>query len=327
MSPSSMVSLPEHEVLLGALPDAVLTSDSAGNIEFLNQAAERLTGYTCLVVRGRPLGEVLPLANDSDRTPLDSPATTCLRTGGSIGPFEARLVDGPGRARRVVEVSAGPIRNSAGAITGAIVIARDVTHARQIARRLSHQATHDALTGLVNRAEFERRLTRAYAGAAQAGTIHALGFLDLDGFKAVNDAGGHLVGDEVLRQLSEVIRKSIRTRDTVARLGGDEFGILLEHCNPSKARRIVEDMRRAIRDHRFTCGATTYSVGASIGVVPIRADLASPLEALRAADSACYEAKRRGGNQVVMCPPAARHPPARTGVKHLSARPTGVPVG
>ncbi|HEX7338294.1 MAG TPA: diguanylate cyclase, partial [Gemmatimonadales bacterium] len=302
MSPSSTPSPSDVEALLGALPDAVLTSDTAGNLVFLNRAAERLTGYTCLAVRGRPLAEILPLGNESGRTALESPATACLRTGASMGPLRAKLVDGPGSVRRILEVSAAPIRNPAAAITGSILIARDVTHARQVARRLTHRATHDALTGLVNRAEFEQRLTQVCARALKEGTTHALGFLDLDGFKRINDGAGHLVGDEVLRQVGEVLRRSIRTRDTVARLGGDEFGILLEHCNPSSALRIAENIRKAISDHRFAGQPATCRVGASIGLVPMQGNSGPILEVLRAADAACYEAKHRGGNRVLVWP-------------------------
>lgn len=295
---SSSVASAEIQALLDALPDAVLTSDSAGNVDFLNRAAGRLTGHTRETVLGRSVGEVLPLRNEVDGTPLESPAAVCLRAQASLGPFEARLLDGPDTARRVVDVSVAPIRNPAGAITGTILIARDVTHARQVARQLSHQATHDALTGLVNRAEFERRLTQAVVSAAKEGCKHALGFLDLDGFKRINDACGHLAGDELLQELSDLLRGSMRARDTVARLGGDEFGILLEHCSPAKAVRMAEEIRKIISDHRFTCDGRTYSIGASIGIVPVRPDSASPTQLLRAADFACYQAKRRGGNRV-----------------------------
>jgi diguanylate cyclase (GGDEF)-like protein/PAS domain S-box-containing protein len=288
----------EVQAILDALPDAVLTSDSAGNVEFLNRAAEQLSGHTRVTASGRPLGEVLPLGSDVGDMPIESLAIRCLREGASIGPFEASLLDGRVATRRVVDVSAAPIRNPAGVVTGTILIARDVTHARQMVQELSHQATHDALTGLVNRAEFERRLTQALVSAANEGCKHALGFLDLDGFKRINDACGHLAGDELLQELSALLRHCMRARDTVARLGGDEFGILLEHCSPGKAVRIAEEMRKMINAHRFTCGERTYSLGVSIGIVPVRGDSESPTQLLSAADAACYQAKRRGGNRV-----------------------------
>jgi diguanylate cyclase (GGDEF)-like protein len=197
----------------------------------------------------------------------------------------------------MLDVSVGPVRDASGVISGAAVVARDVTHARHIARELAHQATHDTLTGLVNRSEFERRLARATTGAAGGGGEHALCFLDLDGFKVVNDACGHLAGDELLRQLSALMRDRMRARDTLARLGGDEFGVLLEHCGMGRAARIADGIRKAIARHRFTFGETTYRVGVSIGIVPVRAG-DRPREILRAADSACYAAKRAGGDRV-----------------------------
>jgi diguanylate cyclase (GGDEF)-like protein len=298
MTSSSPVSSGELQGLLDALPDAVLTTDEAGNIEFLNRAAERLTRHRRETVVGRPLGEILPLGSEVDGTPLESPAAVCLRAQASVGPLEARLQDGCEADRRVLDISAGPVRDAGGATTGAILIARDVTCARQVARRLTHEATHDPLTDLVNRAEFERRLARALVSTAEEGAEHALGFLDLDGFKRINDACGHLAGDELLRQLSHILRRRMRGRDTVARLGGDEFGILLEHCTPARAARIAQHVRRAIRDHRFTCGTQTYSVGASIGIVPVPDHRACAADVLRAADVACYLAKRQGGNRV-----------------------------
>jgi diguanylate cyclase (GGDEF)-like protein/PAS domain S-box-containing protein len=294
---SSPVASGELQAVLDALPDAVFTADSFGNTEFLNRAAERLTGHNRETVVGHSLGDVLPLGSEADGTPLESPAAVCLRGQARLGPFEARLLDGGKASGRVLNISASPVRDAGGTTTGAILIARDVTHARQLTRQLTHEATHDPLTGLVNRAEFERRLARALASTAKEGAQHALGFLDLDGFKRINDACGHLAGDELLRQVSAVLRRGMRARDTVARLGGDEFGMLLEHCTPARAARIAQHIRKAISDHRFTCGTKTYSVGASIGVVPVH-PRACEADVLRTADAACYLAKRQGGNRV-----------------------------
>src|SRR5512133_260327 len=216
------------EALFGALPDAVFTSDGLGRVQFLNPAAERLTGRTVDWALGRSMSEVVPLELENGRTPLESPAHICQRTGSSVGPFRARLTALNGR-QRVIEVTAAPIiQTGESTVTGAIVVARDVSRDRQIVRRLAHEATHDPLTGLVNRAEFERRLAHALSSASREGTTHMLGFLDLDGFKRVNDVCGHLAGDRMLRELSKQIHLLMRARDTLARLGGDEFGILLE---------------------------------------------------------------------------------------------------
>jgi len=291
---------------LDAIPDAILTTDAEGMVEFVNRCAEQLTGQSREAARGRPLGEVMPLKSEASGAPLEGSILGCLRNGLPAGPLEALLATEPGRERRVLDISAAPIRNGSGAITGVAVLARDVTHARMIARQLSHQATHDALTGLVNRVEFERRLVHALASAAAEHSEHALCFLDLDGFKKVNDAWGHLAGDELLRQLSAMLRERMRSRDTLGRLGGDEFGLLLEHCRPEKAVRIAEAIRKAIGAFRFTTGAETCRIEASIGVVPVRADSGGASDVLRAADNACYLAKRGGGNRTQLYDPGGQ---------------------
>jgi diguanylate cyclase (GGDEF)-like protein/PAS domain S-box-containing protein len=286
---------------LDAIPDAILTTDADGNIAFLNRSAEELTGRTRDSAFGRPLSEVLPVVSEASGEPLANPLAGCLGAPG--GSCEAVLPARPGHDSRALDLSTTPIRGSSGAVTGAAVVARDVTHARLIARELVHQATHDALTGLVNRGEFERRLTRALASAAEEHGEHVVCFLDLDGFKRVNDACGHLAGDELLRQLSDVMRERMRSRDTLARLGGDEFGMLLEHCRLPRAERIAEEIRKGIGAHRFTVGAETYAVAASIGIVPIRPGIRRLSDVMEAADAACYLAKRSGGNRIQVSAP------------------------
>lgn len=283
--------------LFGALPEAILTCDTDGTVEFLNRAAERMTRHTLDSAVGRRFDEIFPLRKEGSGARIRSPVSECLRRGHSVGPFLAALSTGSDSGVRIVEVSAAPIRESAEPVSGVILVARDVTREREAVRRMSHRATHDALTGLVNRDEFERRLARALESAAQNEAQHVLGFLDLDGFKRVNDSCGHLAGDRLLRELSAVLRRRIRGRDTVARLGGDEFGILLEHCTPERAAQIANQVRRDISEHRFACGTETHQVGASIGIVLLDGH-AGPADVIRAADMACYQAKRSGGNRV-----------------------------
>jgi diguanylate cyclase (GGDEF)-like protein/PAS domain S-box-containing protein len=293
---AAALASPDHaRNALDVVPDAILTTDGSGRIEYLNRAAEELTGCKLSVARGRDLDEVLPLVSESTGDRVPSPIAPCLHEDVSSSSEFATAAE-PGRARRVLDLSAMPIRDRAGAVTGAAVVARDVTHTRQIVQQLTHQATHDPLTGLVNRSEFERRLANALASTGGQ-AHHAVCYLDLDGFKQVNDACGHAVGDELLRQLSEVMRERMRSRDTLARLGGDEFGLLLEHCEQPQAERIAEDIRKAIGGYRFTAGEHTYAVGASIGVVPLRPGM-RPADVIRAADAACYRAKRIGGDRV-----------------------------
>ena len=166
------------------------------------------------------------------------------------------------------EYSSYPIREG-GRISGAVLVFRDVTEAQAMAQQLSHQATHDLLTGLVNRREFERRLTRVLANVRADQVEGALCYLDLDQFKVVNDTCGHAAGDELLHQISALLQEKMRHRDTLARLGGDEFGILLEHCPLDQALRIANELREVVQDFRFVWQGRTFSVGASIGVVAL----------------------------------------------------------
>jgi diguanylate cyclase (GGDEF)-like protein/PAS domain S-box-containing protein len=294
----------ELQRLFGALPDAVLITEQSGRLEFLNPAAEHLTRHSQKDAEGKLLAEILPLGNDANATPLDSPAATCLQDHSSTGPFVARLLIREGG--RMVEVSAAPLLSSDDTLEGTITVVRDVTRARLETQRLAHRATHDALTGLVNRAEFERRLRRAFAAGTEQQTEHVVGFLDLDGFKRVNDTCGHLAGDELLRQLAALITSRMRARDTVARLGGDEFGILLEYCTPAEGARVAYDIRRAVSAHTFVCDGTTHRVTVSVGLVSLLGQSSSS-EALHRADSACYQAKHAGGNRIQVYPSNESH--------------------
>jgi diguanylate cyclase (GGDEF)-like protein/PAS domain S-box-containing protein len=295
--------------VLEAVSDAILTTDAAGRVALLNPAAEVLTGWTRDRARGRPLPEVLPLVSEATGGPMEDLAMACLGRGESVtGEGVAQRGSGD---PRVLDVSTTPIRDAAGAVTGAVLIARDVTHARRLAQQLTHQATHDGLTGLVNRPEFERRLANAVA-STEEGHRHAVCFLDLDGFKRVNDVCGHAVGDDLLRQLSDVMRARMRSRDTLARLGGDEFGLLLEHCPRSEAVRIAHQIRRAIGGYRFTVNGAVFTVGASLGVAVLGPG-SRGADVLKRADMACYLAKHRGGNRVELASPDRTAVPVRRG--------------
>ncbi len=178
------------------------------------------------------------------------------------------------------------------------IVCRDVTEAHNLSQELSYQASHDSLTGLVNRRELENRLARVLETARTDGSHHALCYLDLDQFKVINDTCGHVAGDELLRQLSEVLRAKVRRRDTLARLGGDEFGVLMEHCALRQAERVANTLRKTVEEFRFSWENKTFSVGVSIGLVPVTSESDSVAGALSAADTACYVAKDQGRNRI-----------------------------
>jgi diguanylate cyclase (GGDEF)-like protein len=174
----------------------------------------------------------------------------------------------------------------------------DITEAHELSRQLSYEASHDALSGLINRREFEIRLQRALDSAQATGAFHAVCYLDLDQFKVINDTCGHIAGDELLRQLAQVLQSRVRSNDALARLGGDEFGLLLHDCPVDDATNIANALLRAVEQYQFVWGASTFTVGASIGLVPLTGSFRRITQVLQAADAACYAAKDQGRNRV-----------------------------
>ena len=168
----------------------------------------------------------------------------------------------------------------------------------QATARLVYQASHDALTGLINRREFEQRLARARLSALQQGREHALCYMDLDQFKVINDSCGHAAGDELLLQLALLLKHNLRERDTLARLGGDEFALLLENCTIQDALEVADTFRTEVQRFRFKWEDRIFSVGMSVGMVAIHQDSETAASLLSAADAACYVAKDRGRNQI-----------------------------
>ena len=291
----------ENELLqatLASIGDGVIRTDAEGRVDSMNPVAERLTGWTVEEAIGRPVTEVFRVVDEVTRTPLADPVRRCLD--------EAKVVESPGHALLLgadgqecsVRDSAAPIRDRDGEMIGAVVVFKDVTQLRGMEREMIYLASHDALTGLLNRREFEVRLKRAIRTARAEQRHHVLLYLDLDEFKAINDTCGHLVGDEMLKQITALLRSRVRRSDTLARLGGDEFGVLLEDCDLAHARQIAEDIRRSVREFRFRWREQMFSVGVSIGLVAIDGDSGDIAQVMGAGDAACYVAKEGGKNRV-----------------------------
>ena len=283
---------------LEAIGDAVITTDAACTITFLNLVAERLTGWTAEEAMGQSLDAVLPLISEASRQPVPNTAARCLAEGRSIDLEDGVLLLRRDGSEVPVGDSAAPVRDRTGVTVGVVLVIQDESEKRRVGHRLSYEATHDALTGLINRREFERRLTRVVTDLAAAPADHALLCLDLDRFKLVNDSCGHDAGDDLLRGLSALLGGHLRKRDTLARLGGDEFGVLLENCPLAEAGRIAESLRVEIEQFRFEWGGRAHSIAASIGLIPVIAETGGMAAVLRAADAACYTAKDAGGNRV-----------------------------
>jgi len=287
------------QVTLQSIGDGVITSDVSGRVEYMNPVAERLTGWQDTEARGQPLMRVLTLVDELTRRELPDPIEDCLRERNSVSfPASALLIQRHRNEEYFIEVTTSPLRDHQGAIIGCVLVLHDVTELRGMARQMSYLATHDALTGLVNRREFEARLKSAINRARRERLEHAMCYLDLDQFKVVNDTCGHIVGDELLKQLAAQLQTVIRDTDTLARLGGDEFGVLLDCCPLDKAEEVANALRNVVKAFRFAWQDKIFEVGVSIGLVAINADSGGLADVMSAADSACYVAKDHGRNRV-----------------------------
>jgi len=285
-------------VTLQSIGDGVITTDAEGRVTALNPIAERLTGWQQADALGQPVDAVFCLVHEDTRRPVDSPLLRCLAEDQAIDLSGTSTLLNRDGVEYHVEDSAAPIHLPDGTLAGAVIVFRDVTDTRRLTAEMSHQARHDPLTGLPNRREFESRLGDLLEQARRGDALHALCYVDLDQFKVVNDGCGHAAGDQLLAELATLLHHQIRRGDLLARLGGDEFGLLLTDCPPEKASQIAGDLLASIGDFRFRWGERSFTVGASMGLVPVSATAASAAELMREADLACYTAKDLGRNRI-----------------------------
>jgi diguanylate cyclase (GGDEF)-like protein/PAS domain S-box-containing protein len=295
------------QLTLASIGDGVITADAERRVVSMNAVAEAMLGLTAAAAaaaaRGRPFATIVRTVDELTRDPIADPVQEALRTG-QVVHFSDPVIVLRGNGQEIyVTDSATPMRDRQGRIVGAVTVLRDVTTQRHLTRALCHQATHDALTGLVNRTEFERRLGLLFERAREHQHEHALCYLDLDGFKVVNDICGHTAGDELLRQLANLLKTRLRERDTLARLGGDEFGVLLGECPLADAVSVAHALRQLVHDFRFVWQQKAFRIGVSIGLVPITATSTDLASLLSTADCACYVAKEQGRNRVHVCVP------------------------
>jgi diguanylate cyclase (GGDEF)-like protein/PAS domain S-box-containing protein len=277
--------------LLDHLADGVVRVDTAGTVVGINSAAERMTRWRSEEALGRPVDSVVNLVEDRSgkRIPV-------LPTDLPRGPSNSRLIRRDGTELPVrCEVRKLVTPN---ATSTWVVELRDLSELRGLESQMLFRATHDGLTGLFDRVEFERRLGEALADARNKENTHALCYVDLDNFKIINDTCGHLAGDEMLKQIGSLLRCNFRGSDTLGRLGGDEFGVLLSDCPLEKAHDIAKSLCKDIKMFRFSWDDKVFNVTASVGLVSLDGQTASVAEVLGAADGACYIAKQNGANRV-----------------------------
>jgi diguanylate cyclase (GGDEF)-like protein/PAS domain S-box-containing protein len=295
----AVAARPRGMVTLDAMGESVITVDAEGRIDYVNHAAEALLGQRFDQVMGRSFSDVATLVDETDRRSLGDPVRKALATGGRVTMGRrAVLVPANGGADRSVEISVTPLRFDGKNIVGLVLVLHDTSELRGLTRQMTYQASHDALTGLVNRREFERRLQEAMDSAQTGNVGHAICYLDLDRFKVVNDTCGHTAGDNMLREVASLIKEAVRDSDTVGRIGGDEFALLLIGCPLEKARQIADDVVRSVNDYRFVWKDKIFNVGVSIGLVEIGQGGGAIEDIMSSADSACYVAKKQGGLHV-----------------------------
>ncbi|WP_409269074.1 EAL domain-containing protein [Pseudomonas sp. KCJK9044] len=285
------------QTTLQAIGDAVITTDVEGCIGYMNPAAEQLTHWQAGQAHGLPLSALFSLVDEQDDQDSASLVEQVISGNLKGGSDHSRLIQRLDGSTVSINLVGSPIINE-GQVAGIVLVLHDMTQERQYIANLSWQATHDALTGLANRREFEYRLEQVLNDLARQNGRHSLMFLDLDQFKLVNDTCGHAAGDELLRHICAVLQACLRESDTLARLGGDEFGVLLENCPAEQAERIAEHLRQSVQSLHFVWKGRPFVTTVSIGLVHM-AQAPGTLEAsLRAADMACYMAKEKGRNRV-----------------------------
>ena len=282
------------QVTLSSIADAVITSDDKGLVIYMNDAAERLTGITISNAAGQSLQSLFHLMTEDKTASLDSAWLTDAASA-----FNEVLLERADGQTFTISKSASPLHDAKGLLFGTVTVLHDVTLLRALSQQLSYQARYDALTGLINRYEFDCKAQAAIEDVASGSRAHCLAYIDLDKFKIVNDTCGHAAGDFLLKQLADHLKAKVRSSDSLARLGGDEFALLLMGCSLDKAHDIVNSLLQAVQDYCFTFEGKVFKVGASIGLIEIRSDQNHTLgDLLSRVDSACYAAKSDGGNRI-----------------------------
>jgi len=288
-----------YRTLVGNIPGVTYRCafDEHWTMEFISDNVEILSGYPATDFLHNKVRSYASIIHVDDQQLVEDSVMKGVKQKKNYD-IEYRIVNAEGNTCWVHEKGTGIFdeqQNELLFLDGVII---DITERKQADEQLSFQASHDALTGLVNRREFEKRAKRLISTINQNENEHALCFIDIDQFKVVNDTCGHIAGDEMLRQISTLLDNVVRHRDTLARLGGDEFGVLIEHCSRESAERVAASLQTAIQEFRFSWEEHCFSIGASIGLVPITGSTVNLTELLKDADAACYMAKDKGRNRI-----------------------------
>ena len=289
----------EHaQVTLHSIGEGVICTNLQGEVQELNATAAALLGCHQHEAIGKPVAEVLRLSPEGEPTRLLDPVAQVLRQSGLVTSDDNAILHRSGSEDLAVEYTASPIYDRDHKLLGSILVFRDVTQMRALSSQLSYHAHHDDLTGLLNRREFEARVSRALEDAQRHDRESWLCYIDLDQFKIINDTCGHLAGDEQLKRVAAALACRLRDEDIVARFGGDEFAVLIRNTTEEGTLRMVERIREEIQSMPFVWEDKRFATSFSMGVVPVNRESGTLQELFSTADSACYLAKEAGRNRI-----------------------------
>jgi len=288
----------KFQVTLESIMDGVITVDKKQRISYINPDAIRLSGYTAEEAMGKSIADIIKILNPSSKNKPDNIVQTCLQKGKNITFKENMfLYHKDGYVTTVKQVVA-PMYDQKREIIGAVVVLHDVSESHQLAQKLSYQASHDSLTGLINRREFEIRLEQFLDRTKTDRTQHVMLYIDMDNFKIINDTCGHMAGDQLLQQITDLLERKLRRGDVLSRLGGDEFGIILDSCPIDVAEKIAKSICLDISEYNFIWESHVYKTAASIGLVSVNEESEDVNKILQQADSTCYAAKDFGKSRI-----------------------------
>ncbi|MDP2030369.1 MAG: EAL domain-containing protein [Thiobacillus sp.] len=286
------------QVTLSSIGDAVITTDIDGRIDYLNPVAERLFDTTLSQATQKHLSSLGSFLIEENHQPAAGLVEYCLSEGHLPSQFTNLIFIKQDGGHIYIEPSAAPIRGHKEHTSGIVFVFHDVTQTHELTQQLSHQATHDVLTGLFNRRDFEIKVKQAIRDAEMAGREHSLLHMDLDQFKVINDTCGHIAGDELLKQYTSKLAVLIRHEDTLARVGGDAFGLLLENCSNQQALLVANKIQEMTHQFRFAWEDKTFGIGVSIGMIGINSQSGSVINVVSRVDAACYMAKEAGRSRI-----------------------------
>ena len=284
------------QITLESIGEGVITTDIHGQVTYLNPAAENLTGFATEHALNKPLSDIFKIKKEDDDVLTDYPILDCINKSIKIHHESGYILNCTDGTEYAIRETAAPLLDKDDNVVGAVLVFHDFTNIKKMSDVLVHQATHDDLTGLLNRRAFEAKM-HDIIDDISANEAHALCYIDLDRFKIVNDTCGHLAGDNLLKLISSKINGHIRKNDLFARLGGDEFGVIFFNCDTEKALSLAEEIKTIVSEIKFSWGRYTFNVGSSIGIVPITYG-ESMSDLMVTVDTACYVAKNKGRNRI-----------------------------